>query len=109
MAVLDALGCGLPALIADSPASAARELAVSPELLFQAGNPADLAHRLDALLESPERLEAARGRCGELARARAFPLSLARLEALYQDLVSARAAASLDALRAATRSKPAGR
>ncbi len=83
MAVLEALGCGTPALIADAPRSAAPALAVSPELLFRAGDPDDLARRLDALVDDPERLDRARARCLELAPRYALAESVRRLEALY--------------------------
>jgi glycosyltransferase involved in cell wall biosynthesis len=86
MAVLEALGCGTPALIADSATSAAPQLAVSPELLFRAGDADDLARRLDALLDQPERLAEARARCPALARSHRFEDSVERLEALYARL-----------------------
>jgi glycosyltransferase involved in cell wall biosynthesis len=88
MAVLEALGCGTPALIADSPASAAPALAPSPEFLFRPGDPADLARRLDALLDDPARLAAARSRALELAAEHALETSVRKLEALYLRLCS---------------------
>jgi glycosyltransferase involved in cell wall biosynthesis len=84
MAVLEALGCGLPALVADAPGSAARHLAVADALRFAPGDPADLARRLDPLLDDPPRLEALRARALELARERSLAASVARLEAVYQ-------------------------
>jgi len=91
MAVLEAMGCGTPALIADSAQSAAPALAATPELLFRAGDPADLARRLDALLDHPERLAEARARC--LARAAHLRLeeSVRRLEAVYHRVLHQRA------------------
>jgi 1,2-diacylglycerol 3-alpha-glucosyltransferase len=84
MAVLEALGCGTPSLIADAPRSATRQFALSPEFLFRPGDPADLARRLDALLERPDRLGAAREGCLALAGRYAFGDSVRRLEELYQ-------------------------
>ncbi len=88
MAVLEALGCGLPALIADEPLSAARQFAVDPEFLFRPGDAADLAVRLDRLVEEPERLAAARERCAALAPEYAFEESVRRLEAVYRRVIS---------------------
>jgi glycosyltransferase involved in cell wall biosynthesis len=84
MAVLDAMASGTPALIARAPASAARQFAVSEEFLFDAGDPPDLARRLDALLDAPERLRAARATCLARAQSFRFEASLARLEDLYE-------------------------
>ncbi len=83
IAVLEALACGTPALVARAPKSAARQFAVSDEFLFAPGDPDDLARRLDALAEAPERLAAARERALALAERHRFEDSLRRLEALY--------------------------
>jgi glycosyltransferase involved in cell wall biosynthesis len=83
MAVLEAAGAGLPALIADGAESAASELAAAPELLFRAGDPADLAARLDALVDDRPRLARAASRAIDIARAHAFDRSVERLEAAY--------------------------
>lgn len=84
MAVLEALGCGLPALVADAPGSAARHLALADDLRFAPGDPADLARRLDALLDDPARRELLRARALEVASDRSLASSVARLEAVYQ-------------------------
>jgi glycosyltransferase involved in cell wall biosynthesis len=83
MAVLEALACGTPALVARAPRSAVRQFALSEDFLFRPGDPDDLARRLDALLDAPERLRAARP--AALARADGFRFedSVRRLEALY--------------------------
>ncbi len=105
MAVLEALGCGTPALVADAPRSAARQLALAPELLFRSGDPADLARRLDAVLEDPARLAAARARAVEVAAGLSVEASVRRLEALYLRVVTAKAAG----LPAEARDAPAAR
>jgi glycosyltransferase involved in cell wall biosynthesis len=83
MAVLEALASGTPALVARAAGSASRQFAISPEFLFEAGNPDDLALRLDRLLDAPERLRAARAEALALAGHYRFADSVARLEALY--------------------------
>jgi 1,2-diacylglycerol 3-alpha-glucosyltransferase len=91
VAVLEALACGTPALVARSPESAATQFALSGAFLFEPGDPDDLARRLDDLIASPDRLRAARAAC--LARAQDFRLddSVARLEALYRRVARERA------------------
>jgi glycosyltransferase involved in cell wall biosynthesis len=84
MAVLEALGCGLPALVADAPGSAARHLAVSDDLRFAAGDPSDLARKLDALLDHPARRALLRVRALEAAQGLSLAASVARLEAVYR-------------------------
>ena len=83
MALLEALGTGLPILVAEAPKSAAALLAVSDEFRFPAGDSEALAGRIDQLIDHPERLAAARQ--ASLAAARGFTLeaSVAKLEAVY--------------------------
>ncbi len=87
MAVVEAMAAGLPVLIADAPASAARRLAVDERFLFRPGDPRDLAKRLDALLDSPDALAFGGRRNLEHAAALGFDDCVRRLEELYQRLV----------------------
>ncbi len=82
--MLEALGCGLPALVADAPLSASRQFAASADFLFRPGDPGDLAEHLDLLVEHPERVAAARERCLALRAAFSFEESVRRLEAAYR-------------------------
>ena len=88
MAVLEAMGRGTPALIADAPESATPQFALSPDFLFRAGDPDDLARRLDHLLDEPARLAEARPLALELAARFDLEDSVRRLEALYARLVA---------------------
>lgn len=83
MAVVDAVSVGLPALIADSPESAAPGLAAGADMLFAPGDAAGLAARIDALIE--DRAQLARAGARALARAAElrFDRSVARLEEVY--------------------------
>jgi len=94
MAVLEAVGCGTPALIADAPHSASRQFAASPDFLFRPGDPDDLARRLDRLLDRPELLRAGRERSLARAPDYSFARSVERLEALYRRAVELRARAA---------------
>ena len=59
---LEAIACGLVPVIADSPRSATRFFALTPENRFRCNDPVDLARRMDYWLESPERRAACRAR-----------------------------------------------
>jgi glycosyltransferase involved in cell wall biosynthesis len=84
MALLEALGTGLPALVASGPLSAASRLAVGDAFCFPVDDVAALAARLDALAQDPGALVAARA--ASLVRAEGLRLeaSVAKLEAIYQ-------------------------
>jgi 1,2-diacylglycerol 3-alpha-glucosyltransferase len=84
MAVLEALGTGLPTLVADAPFSAAARLAIGDEFRFPAGDPTALADRIDALVEQPERLAAAGQAALHAAEGLRLSASIAKLEAIYQ-------------------------
>jgi glycosyltransferase involved in cell wall biosynthesis len=109
MAVLEAMGCGTPALIADAPRSATPALAASPALLFRPGDPADLARRLDALVEDRAALEAARGRCLEMARELDLARSVRRLEEVYRRVAGQAAVSAAGAPAGPATASPAGR
>lgn len=88
MAVLEAIGCGLPALIADAPASAARQFALDERFLFPAGDASALAKRIDHFIEHTGELDAARAPCRELSLQYSFDAALTRMEALLGSLAS---------------------
>ena len=84
MAVLEALGVGLPTLVADAPMSAAARLAISDEFLFPPGDSNALAGRIDHLFEHRERLAAARQANLAAAESLRLETSIARMEAIYE-------------------------
>jgi 1,2-diacylglycerol 3-alpha-glucosyltransferase len=86
MAVLEALGTGLPALVADAPLSAARRLAISDEFRFQPGDVEELARKIDRLVEHPEQLAAARKASLAVAKGLTLEASIARMEAIYEQV-----------------------
>jgi 1,2-diacylglycerol 3-alpha-glucosyltransferase len=90
MSVLEAMSAGLPALIADAPESAASKLALD-DFTFPAGDAATLAAKIDALIENPARLDAARQLYRERARQFDFDASVAKLVGLYRTVIDAAA------------------
>jgi glycosyltransferase involved in cell wall biosynthesis len=82
LAVLEAIACGTPALVARAAGSAASQFALSEEFLFAPGDPGDLARRLDRLVDSGL-LGEARPRALALAEGRRLADSVSRLERLY--------------------------
>lgn len=60
MAVLEAIGCGLPALIADDHFSATSQFAIDERFLFTSGDADGLTRKIDYLIERREELQAAR-------------------------------------------------
>ncbi|MGD9765720.1 MAG: glycosyltransferase [Candidatus Binatia bacterium] len=88
MAVVEAIAAGLPVLVADASESAARQFAVGPQFLFRPGDPADLAARLDHLLESPDALAVAARRCVERAAQHDFERSVQQLSDVYERVLA---------------------
>ncbi|HVY47574.1 MAG TPA: glycosyltransferase [Minicystis sp.] len=92
MALLEALGTGLPALVAAAPKSAASTLAIGDAFRFPAGDADALAQRIDHLVEHPDELAAARTATLTAAEGRTLAASVARLEAVYERVARPRRA-----------------
>jgi 1,2-diacylglycerol 3-alpha-glucosyltransferase len=90
IAVIEAVSMGLPALVAQSPDSAASDFAISDDFRFPAGNVDALIERLDALIEHPEVLAAARRSAREISRGLEHERSMEQLVEVYEQLVDAR-------------------
>jgi glycosyltransferase involved in cell wall biosynthesis len=87
IAVLEAMGMGLPALVAQSSESAASELALDERFRFPAGDPDALAAKLDRLIERPADLARARAGYRAMARQLDFGECVERLVNVYRTVV----------------------
>jgi glycosyltransferase involved in cell wall biosynthesis len=94
MAALEALACGAPCLIADSPRSATPQFALDDRYLFTSGSVDSLTTRLDALLDDPAALAADRAAALALAARFSFENSYARLLGVYEEVLRDRAGAA---------------
>ncbi len=87
IAVLEAMSAALPVLLADGAESAASGFALSDDFRFPAGDGAALAAKIDALVESPATLEAARERYRVASRVASFDDGVDKLVAAYRSVL----------------------
>jgi 1,2-diacylglycerol 3-alpha-glucosyltransferase len=101
MAALEAMRCGCPAVVADSPASATRQFALSEGHLFPPGNAQALASRIDAWFENRDALEGLRSKTLESVKDYSLARTVAGYEDVYAVVTSGRPAARFDPMAAA--------
>jgi 1,2-diacylglycerol 3-alpha-glucosyltransferase len=87
IAVIEAMGTGLPALVAESRESASSELAINDDFRFPAGDTATLTAKVDALIENPARLDAARLEVHELAKGLRLERSVEKIVEAYRFVI----------------------
>ena len=91
MAVLEAMGAGLPTVIADAPESAASRFALDQDWSFPAGDAWALSERIDSLIENPAKLDASRERYRLRAKQFDFDASVDKLVGVYHSVIESRA------------------
>jgi len=109
MGVLEALGTGLPTLVADAPLSAARHLAVSDAFRFPPNDCEELARRIDTLVEHPEQLAEAQKAALAIASRLTLEASVSRMEEIYLQVARPARAREPAALAAPATAPPAAR
>lgn len=87
MAVLEAIGCGLPALISDAEHSASVQFALNDDFLFSAGDVESLVSKLDYWIEHEDELQKAKLAYLKKAQVYAFDVSMQKTRLVYQQLL----------------------
>jgi len=95
LACLEAIGCGLPCLIGDSPHSAAKQFALDPRFVFTHDDAASLTAKIDYWYENRAELATVRARVLAMAEQYRFEKCLDKMEALYRDALSGAFAAEV--------------
>lgn len=87
IACLEAIACGLVPLIADSKKSATRFFALTEKNLFTAGDPRDLARKMDWWLDHPDERELCKKKYLGYAKQFDFDRCMDRMEQMLFDAV----------------------
>ena len=90
ISTLEAIGCGLPALISDSPHSAASQFALNEDFLFHMDDPDSLAERLDYWYEHRDLLKNMRSHALDMASYYRMDRSIDAMERFFADAVAGR-------------------
>ena len=88
MAVMEAIGCGLPALIANAEHSASTQFSLNEKFLFTSGDTKDLSLRIDYWLENREELKASGKLYLEKAKQYSFEACAQQTEELYRQVIN---------------------
>lgn len=87
MAVLEALACGLPVIVANAPSSAARYFVRENGLLFDPGNERDLAKKVITLLENDSLRESMAQTSLAMSKRYDLTKSIELLEEVYYSVI----------------------
>jgi len=88
LSCLEALGCGLPCLIADSPNSAASQFGMDDRFIFKMDDADDLARKIDFWYENRQELKGMREKTLAFAEPFRMRNSIDAMERLYEDMLS---------------------
>jgi len=87
LSCLEAMGCGLPCLIGDSPSSASSQFALDERFLFKMEDPDALASKIDYWYENRDSLESYKKMTLKKAAFFRFDKSLDQMEMFYKGLM----------------------
>lgn len=85
---LEAMACGLVPVISDAPKSATKQFALHEHSLFKAGDPTDLASKIEFWIDNPEEKARLSRMYEESQDNNRTDQCVARMEQLYQDAVN---------------------
>ncbi|MDC7242294.1 MAG: glycosyltransferase [Spirochaetales bacterium] len=85
---LEAIGCGLPCMISNSPNSAASQFAYNEKFIFEMDDADDLAAKIDYWFEKREELKEMKKDILEMAEQYRMDRSIASMEQLYEDVIN---------------------
>jgi len=88
LSCLEAIGCGLPCLIGNSPHSAAPQFALDDRFLFETDNADDLAKKIDYWHENRETLAELKQQTLQMAEYYRFNKCINEMEEFYRDTIS---------------------
>lgn len=86
LSCLEAIGCGLPCLIGNSPYSAAPQFALDDRFIFEMDKADDLALKIDWLYEHRTELKALKKDVLEMAEQYRFARAVDQMEKLYSEM-----------------------
>ncbi len=87
LAVLEAIGCGLPALISDAEHSASAQFVLNDKFLFSAEKENDLNQKIDYWIENKEELHASKALYLAKAQHYRFDACIQQARDLYQNVI----------------------
>ena len=87
LSCLEAIGCGTPCLIGDSPNSAAPQFALDDRLLFPMDDAAALGRKIDYWFENREELRGLRPEVLKMAESFRMDKCIREMESLFDDVV----------------------
>ena len=88
LSCLEAIGCGLPCVIGDSPMSAASQFALDERFLFAMDNPDILAEKIDYWFENRDLLPEMKETTLEMADNYRFDRSVSEMEKFFSEAVA---------------------
>lgn len=89
LSCLEAIGCGLPCLIGDSPYSAAPQFALDERFIFKSDDADSLAGKINYWYEHRDQLKDIRRKVLAMAENYRFEKCLDKIEAIYAEVVRA--------------------
>ena len=88
LSCLEAIGCGLPCLIGNSPDSAASQFALDERLIFEMDDADDMAGKIDYWFEHRDELKKAKKDILDMADRYRMERAVSGMEQLYEDVIN---------------------